>query len=463
MYTNSIKINLNTILNPENSDKYNIKKYTFNNIVYNIAKYNKPVLKSLETSNIDEFNELAKCRSIILKNNKVVAFSPPKSIGFDLFKNTHSNIPESWAEDFIDGTMINVFFDNLNQIWEIATRSTVGGNIIFFNDVKNYKYFNKNKTNIETNMETNIETEAQPNPKTTNDNNYHNATFRTLFFEACNANNFNLNTLDRRFCYSFVLQHPVNRIVTPTNMPMIYLIKVYEIVHNVDLNTNVTINELNLQNFISTPPFIFLNTNVKFVNKYPITNYTDVETYYNSENIPYYCVGCMIYNVDGSRSKIRNNNYEKVRKMRGNNPKLQYNYLCLKQENKVKEFLQYYPEHNVIFNKFKNLVYDYTNGLFINYISCFIRKEKPLKEYEFQYKNHMYKLHEKFKSELKPNNKTIDKKFIIDYVNSLHPAQQMFIMNYNNYSHDNYKQTVKNETTEVTTNEHDNNEVVMVE
>jgi hypothetical protein len=463
MYTNSIKINLNTILNPENSDKYNVKKYTFNNIVYNIAKYNKPVLKSLETSNIDEFNELAKCRSIILKNNKVVAFSPPKSIGFDLFKNTHSNISESWAEDFIDGTMINVFFDNLNQIWEIATRSTVGGNIIFFNDVKNYKYFNKNKTNIETNMETNIETETQPNPKTTNDNNYHNATFRTLFFEACNANNFNLNTLDRRFCYSFVLQHPVNRIVTPTSMPMIYLIKVYEIVHNVDLNTNVTINELNLQNFISTPPFIFLNTNVKFVNKYPITNYTDVETYYNSENIPYYCVGCMIYNVDGSRSKIRNNNYEKVRKMRGNNPKLQYNYLCLKQENKVKEFLQYYPEHNVIFNKFKNLVYDYTNGLFINYISCFIRKEKPLKEYEFQYKNHMYKLHEKFKSELKPNNKTIDKKFIIDYVNSLHPAQQMFIMNYNNYSHDNYKQTVKNETTEVTTNEHDNNEVVMVE
>ena len=132
MYTNSIEINLNTILNPENSDKYNVKKYTFNNIVYNIAKYNKPVLKSLETSNIDEFNELAKCRSIILKNNKVVAFSPPKSIGFDLFKNTHSNISESWAEDFIDGTMINVFFDNLNQIWEIATRSTVGGNIIFF-------------------------------------------------------------------------------------------------------------------------------------------------------------------------------------------------------------------------------------------------------------------------------------------------------------------------------------------
>ena len=34
-----------------------------------------------------------------------------------------------------------------------------------------------------------------------------------------------------------------------------------------------------------------------------------------------------------------------------------YNYLCLKQENKVKEFLQYYPEHNVIFNKFKQFIF----------------------------------------------------------------------------------------------------------
>ena len=66
----------------------------------------------------------------------------------------------------------------------------------------------------------------------------------------------------------------------------------------------------------------------------------------------------------------------------------------------------------------------------MNYISCFIRKEKPLKEYEFEYKSHMYKLHEKYKTELKPESKIIDKKYVIDYVNALHPAQQMFIINY---------------------------------
>jgi hypothetical protein len=109
---------------------------------------------------------------------------------------------------------------------------------------------------------------------------------------------------------------------------------------------------------------------------------------------------------------------------------LQFNYLSLKQENKVGEFLQYYPEHTVMFNKFKLALYYYTSNLFMNYISCFIRKEKPLKEYEFEYKSHMYKLHEKYKTELKPQSKIIDKKYVIDYVNALHPAQQMFIINY---------------------------------
>jgi hypothetical protein len=44
----------------------------------------------------------------------------------------------------------------------------------------------------------------------------------------------------------------------------------------------------------------------------------------------------------------------------------------------------------------------------------------------------MYKLHDKYKTDLKPHNKIIDKKYVIDYVNALHPAQQMFIINYKN-------------------------------
>ena len=52
----------------------------------------------------------------------------------------------------------------------------------------------------------------------------------------------------------------------------------------------------------------------------------------------------------------------------------------------------------------------------------------------------MYHIHQKYITELKPNNKTIDKKFVIDYVNNLHPAQQMFIINYNNNNKNNKTQ-----------------------
>jgi hypothetical protein len=410
--TNSINLNVTNALKNE-VNYFTIKKYTFNNNEYKIIKYSKEVISSLMKTDFAEYLAISKFRSVIVRNNKVVCFAPEKSLDYSYFVNAYST-ENSWVEDYIDGTMINVFYDNIKQTWEIATRSTVGGNIVFFNDVKNYKYFDNNNYFKD----------------------YYNLTFRSMFFEACNTCNLDLNCLDEKYVYSFVLQHPFNRIVTPISSPVIYLVKVYEITHpinnvlSVDNLDQVIINEVNIQSLLNCPPYIFLNSNIKFANKYPVTNFTEISDYYSSGNAGYNCVGCFLYSKDGTRSKIRNASYEEVRKLRGNQPKLQFNYLSLKQQNKVGEFLQYYPEHTVIFNKFKLALYYYTSNLFMNYISCFIRKEKPLKEYEFEYKSHMYKLHEKYKTELKPQSKIIDKKFVIDYVNGLHPAQQMFIINY---------------------------------
>jgi hypothetical protein len=415
--TNSINLNVTNALKNEHN-YFTIKKYTFNNNEYKIIKYSKEVISSLAKTDFAEYLAISKFRSVIVRNNKVVCFAPEKSLDYSYFVNAYST-ENSWLEDYIDGTMINVFYDNIKQTWEIATRSTVGGNIVFFNDVKNYKYFDNNNYFKD----------------------YYNLTFRSMFFEACNICNLDLNCLDEKYVYSFVLQHPFNRIVTPIVSPVIYLVKVYEIIHPINnvLSVNnldkVTINEISIQSLLNCPPYIFLNSNIKFVNKYPLTSFEEIKSYYESGNAGYNCVGCFLYSKDGTRSKIRNASYEEVRKLRGNQPKLQFNYLSLKQQNKVGEFLQYYPEHTVIFNKFKLALYYYTSNLFMNYISCFIRKEKPLKEYEFEYKSHMYKLHEKYKSELKPHSKIIDKKYVIDYVNALHPAQQMFIINYKNVSH----------------------------
>jgi len=411
---NITELNLDGILDIENSF-FVQKKYTFNNNDYTIIKYKKDKLKELEYNNDNYYNIVSNFRSIVVRNKKVVVFSPKKSLNLDVFKNKYTNINDCWIEDFIDGTMINVFYDNINNVWEIATRTTVGGNMVFFNDIKNYNFFNNEEQNEL----------------------YNNITFRTMFFESCNACNFNLNSLDTKYCYSFLMQHPFNRIVSPIQIPIIYLIKVYHIDNT--LFPKVYVKEKNILELINEPPYIFMDTKIQFINKYPLQSSLDeLLIHYNKKFVPFDIVGSIIYNKDGSRTKIRNVNYEEVRKLRGNQPKLQYNYLSLKKENKIKEFLQYYPEHVVLFNKFKLLMYDYTNELFTNYINCFIKKEMKLKEYPFQYKNHMYHIHQMYLAVFKPNKKFVDKKVVIDYVNNLHPAQQMFVINYK------YNSTTKN-------------------
>ena len=63
------------------------------------------------------------------------------------------NTNEWYAEEFVEGTMINLFYSEKGKAWEIATKSTVGGNVTFFSP--------KNpKENIEVRDEDEIEEKA---------------------------------------------------------------------------------------------------------------------------------------------------------------------------------------------------------------------------------------------------------------------------------------------------------------
>lgn len=58
------------------------------------------------------------------------------------------------------------------------------------------------------------------------------------------------------------------------------------------------------------------------------------------------------------------------------------------------------------------------------------KKQLPLDKFPYQYKNHMFKLHELYISELRSNKKIITKSIVINYVKNLHTAQLMFSLNY---------------------------------
>ena len=116
--------------------------------------------------------------------------------------------------------------------------------------------------------------------------------------------------------------------------------------------------------------------------------------------------------------------------MRGNQPKLQFHFLELRKNNKVYEYLNYFNEFKDSFNKFETEIRIFTSNLYKYYISCYIKKEKPLSEFLFQYRNHMFQIHQIFLNTLKDKSLYINKTIVVKYINSLEPAQLMFSLNY---------------------------------
>ena len=244
-----------------------------------------------------------------------------------------------------------------------------------------------------------------------------------MFLDAMQNTGLTFDMLDKKNSYSFVLQHPKNRIVVAFEKPALYLIAVYEITF-VEQTKTYDIAKVDVS------PELALRVKIP-------AKYDDWETYsgltqkYASPTTPYQCLGVMIHDrLTGERCKIRNPAYEHVRKLRGNQPKLQYHYLCLRKEGNVAEFLRYYPEHKSAFSNYRSQLHVLTHDIFQNYIQCYMKKEKPLIEFPPQYRPHMFNLHKLYVDELKAQQKYVTKAVVIDYMNGLHPSQQMYWMNY---------------------------------
>ena len=384
----------NELIYNEKRDDLNILKLnkvecrTSNNQKYKVVRYEK------NTLTIDMRNIYGLCRSIVINsNNNIVCFAPPKSVSCETFMNKYPEKKDNIiAEEFVDGTMINVFWDSsvgLSGGWEITTRNTVGGTSSFYKS-------------------------------------QHSKTFRDMFMEAVKENNLVLEQLNPLYCYSFVLQHPENRIVVPFKKPQLYLVAIYSI-DNTDPN-NINVSSININELKS---FTWCNTSIKFPETYIWDNYTNLINNYASMNTPYNIQGVVIYNTTtGERTKIRNPVYEQVRSLRGNQPKLQYQYLCLRKEGKVSDYLKYYPENKRDFSNFRDNVHLFTNTLFSNYIACYVKKEKPLLEFSAQYRTHMFNIHQIYMNELKEKQLFVTNTVVIKYVNNLHSSLLMYCLNY---------------------------------
>ena len=71
------------------------------------------------------------------------------------------------------------------------------------------------------------------------------------------------------------------------------------------------------------------------------------------------------------------------------------------------------------------------DATFNNYVACYMLKRQALKEYPFEYRNHMYALHTMYKEQLRSKNSVVTIPIAVEYFRALPAAKLMFSLNYN--------------------------------
>ena len=363
----------------ENEDKY-------------LVSYNKSKTK------VDDYNidTIGLHRSLIFLNNNLVCFSPPKSSSYDYFCAKYPNLDENIVtEEFIEGTMINVYYNNISKKWEISTKNNIGATNIFYKDMM--------------------------------------YTFGYLFYDTCQHIGFNLEDgLNKKYCYSFVMKHPYNQMIEIVTHPSLYLIEVYEIERLSE--TNIKIHIKNRDEIVGQ---LSINWDIKSPQRIYFKEYEDIYfvNLFLSDD-PYYirkCIsmGYVIKNkITGERTKLRNEEYEYLHKLKGNQRDFLYRYLELRQSGRVKELLKYFPEYYNSVNMYRNTIHTFTENLYLHYINVNIMRTTSLSNVPYCYKQHVYKIHGYYLSE-KMNDELfkVTRKYVIDYVNNLHSSILMYSLN----------------------------------
>ena len=341
---------------------------------YTVLQYKRPIRQESHGERVGHL------RSVVHRDGRILCVAPPRAEIMERFAAAHS-ASTCVAEELVEGTMVNLFYDEGD--WRLATRGTVGARNWFYRGAP---------------------------------------TFRQMFLEAAGQANLNFDRLPKDCCYSFVLQHPENRIVARIEMPRLYLVDRYQI-----NNEHRTAKRLVTSDAIIA---LLADTSVRFVDSWPISDFDATRIVYAGSTTHHGVPGVMFRDkTTGARVKISNPNYEAIRRLRGNHPKAQYRYLVLRQDGKVGEYLRFFPEDASAFEAFGKHV-----GAFIKQLHSTYIQAKPMRGGDECVARHLLPhvrgLHKIYLSKLRPEGRKVHRGTVTEYVAALPPARLMFALNY---------------------------------
>jgi hypothetical protein len=368
--------------------------------LYTVLNYDKTVIC------FDEPLKTRQCRSVILSypENKLLSFSPPKSITSSEFKKRYPNADNEdiYINEQIEGTLLHLFYDARIDSWEIATKKAVGGN---------YRTFYYKNPKIQKASIRNMFLQALAIPQ--------NANFQDIDI---------LKHLSKDYSYCFVLQHPENHIVFSIEKPALYLIAVYDIL---PVSKRV----------ISIPPLMYETWRsfenmgiIQFPRRININNYEEVEKYYENRT-DYTSMGLVITNLhNGEHFTIKNPIYANVTGC----PKsfmnsLQYQYLCFYHMGKTSEFLEHFPKYKSEFDYFYKQRKEFIDQLHDFYMTKYVWKLRTHLLNEDKYEHIADVLHKIHLQSLSKHSQIIikiTKLFISEFLSEKSPEEMIFLLNY---------------------------------
>ena len=386
----------------EYSKTINKKSYSHGSDNYEIYNYD----KSYVTDN--DFDKIGKYRSVITYYKNIVALAPIKSVSYDCFKSDNFDLESNYsvtANEVVEGTMINLFYSQVTNSWEIATKSAVGGR---------YWYFR---------------TQYEGTGDYTKQ-----LTFRQMFIEALGENKDTelndataLKHMDKGFIYSFVLQHPLNHIVLAIQQPTLYLVNGFKVDHETNIVTQYNPQEIKESAFehdtVGTMP-ILLPREIDISGK----TMDEIGVMAND-----HMVGIMVHNAcTGQRVKLMNGAYERLKDIRGNNPNIHYHYLSLFASGKVEEFLGEFPMYKRLFYKFYRQSYDFIKEIHDAYVSYYVKKMGKTVRINKSIFTHIYTLHNTYYIPTVDSETPtiVTREVVAKYYNAMSPKEKLYHVSY---------------------------------
>ena len=355
------------IFYPLEGDKTDdVIRRTFNG-EYTIITYDK-TLVHLQ----NDYSSVFAYRSVVVnKNGNVKSMAPARSVSYDIMReryNRRYEISDIIIDEFVEGTMINLFFCEESNSWQIATRNGVGGNYGFFTNIL-------------------IQTGRS-----------YCSTFLEMFREVSEYVKLDTDVLNKTTSYSFVLQHPKNPLVFLFEEPSLYFIQAFSLENS---SSNIT-NSFPKTREEVRESGIFNLTGIKYpktferLHRFPDQNeIDDILARINGTD----CMGIMIRDVEqDDRCKIRTQTYNFARKLRGNTASLLPHYLYIRQTKKTEEFKSVFPHFDNHLVQYEKVIQRIKKYLYETYVEVYIRHSMNMDELRHEIFKPLREIHKIYKS-----------------------------------------------------------------